>query len=167
MINFLFLFFFSKLFIHIYYKREPVFNYGGVNFYNYPPFIVFFVSILGIAFWLRNCEIFEPILGKNYYINIIANNTYSIMMNHLLALDIIKFIFFLLKKYIKFYKDFDIKQYNNMNVFYIYIPYKVKQIGIIYFLNCLLFPVLFEKIKNFLIYKFLNIFNKKIKNKYL
>ena len=163
-IYFIFIFF-SKLCIHIYYRREPAFYYGGANFYNYPPFIVFFVSILGIAFWLRNCEIFEPVLGKSYYINLIANNTYSIMMNHLLALDIIKFIFFSLKKYTKFCKDFDVKQYKNMKVFYIYIPYKVKQIGIIYFLNCLLFPLLFEKIKNFLIYKFLNTFNKKIKYK--
>jgi len=153
--------------IHIYYKREIGFYYGGANFYNYPPFIVIFVSILGIAFWLRICEIFEPVLGKSYYINLIADNTYSIMMNHLLALDIIKFIFLLINKYTKFCKDFDVLQYYNMNEFYIYIPHKIKQIGIIYFLNCLLFPILFEKIKNLFIYKFINIYNKKIKYKSL
>ena len=163
-IYFIFIFL-SKLCIHIYYKKEPGFYYGGANFYNYPPFIVIFISILGIFFWLRICEIFEPALGKSYYINLIADNTYSIMINHLLALDIIKFIFFLIKKYTKFCNDFNVKKYTNMDVFYFYIPYKIKQIGIFYFLNCFIFPILFEKIKNFLKYKFLNIWKKKIKYK--
>ena len=163
-IYFIFIFL-SKLFIHIYYRKEPGFYYGAANFYNYPPLIVIFVSILGIAFWLRICEIFEPVLGKSYYINLIADNTYSIMINHLLALDIIKFMFFLINKYTKFCKDFDVKKYYHMNVFYIYIPYKIKQIGILYFLNCFLFPILFEKIKKFIIYKLLNIYNTKIKYK--
>ena len=157
--------FLSKLIIHIYYRKEPSFYYGAAIFYNYPPFIVIFVSFLGIAFWLRICEIFEPVLGKSYYINLIADNTYSIMINHLLALDIIKFMFFLINKYTKFCKDFDVKKYYNMNVLYIYIPYKIRHIGILYFLNCFLFPILFEKIKNLIIYKLLNIYNTKIKYK--
>ena len=49
---------------------------------------------IGIFFWMRFCEIFEPILGKNFYINIIADNTYSIMINHSLSQDIIRTIFF-------------------------------------------------------------------------
>jgi fucose 4-O-acetylase-like acetyltransferase len=155
-----FFIFLSKLFIHIYYKKEPTFYYGGADFYNYPPFIVIFVSFLGIAFWLRISEILEPSLGKSYYINLIADNTYSIMINHLLALDIIKFLYYLVKKYTMYCQDFNSKRYFNMDVFYIYIPYNVKQIGILYFLNCLFFPILLEKIKN----KILNIFQKNKKN---
>ena len=83
-----------KLCFHLYYSKAPFFYYGMSQYYNYSPFTVIIISILGIAFWLRICEIFEPVLGKSYYINLIADNTYSIMMNHLLALDIIKFIFF-------------------------------------------------------------------------
>ena len=87
------------------------------------------------------------------------------MINHYLAFDIIKFMFFLINKYTKFCKDFDVKKYYHMNHLYIYIPYKIKQIGILYFLNGFLFPILFEKIKNLIIYKLLNIHNKKIKYK--
>ena len=45
---------------------------------------VFIYSFVGIIFLVSFCEIFESILGKNYYINNIANNTYSIMKNNVL-----------------------------------------------------------------------------------
>jgi fucose 4-O-acetylase-like acetyltransferase len=163
-IYFIFIFF-IKLCIQLYYKREIVFYYQGAYYFNYPPFIVITVSYLGIAFWLRISEIFEPVLGKSYYINLIADNTYSIMMNHFFSFEIIRFIFFIINKYTKYCKDFNLKNYFNMNHTYIYIPNKIKQIGIIYFLNCFFFPVIFKKINNSLKRKFINIFNKKIKIK--
>ncbi len=156
--------FLLKLNIHLYYGREIIFHYGRSNYFNYHPLIVIIISFLGIAFWLRISEIFEPILGKNYYINLIADNTYSIMMNHFLALDIIRTIFFLLFKYTKYCKDFNIKRYYLMDYTYIYVPKKIKQVGILYFLNCLFFPVLLKKIIYIIKYKFINLFyNKTIK----
>ena len=53
----------------------------------------FIIGSIGIAFWLRISKILSPIIGKNKYINTIADNTYSIMVNHFLGFYIIKTIF--------------------------------------------------------------------------
>lgn len=45
---------------------------------------ILIVAYLGIAFWLR--------IGDNKYINLIADNTYSIMMNQFLGFMIVKTI---------------------------------------------------------------------------
>ena len=84
--------FLIKLLFHLYWSNAPAFYYGMCIYHNYSPFTVIIISTLGVAFWLRLSEILEPILGKNYYINIIAENTFSIMINHSLALDIIRTI---------------------------------------------------------------------------
>lgn len=82
--------FFLKFCFILYHSKSPSFYYGKCDYYSYPPFTVIIVSILGIAFWYRISDILEPILGKNYFINIIADNTFSIMINHLLALDFVR-----------------------------------------------------------------------------
>ena len=92
------------------------------NYHKTEPLTVIMISFLGIFFWMRFCEIFEPILGKNFYINIIADNTYSIMINHSLSQDIIRYIFFFISKYTKYCKNFDKKRFFNMDPKYIYIP---------------------------------------------
>ena len=139
--------FITKLLIHLYYGREIAFYYGLSNYYKTGPLAVIFISFLGIFFWMRFCEIFEPILGKNFYINIIADNTYSIMINHSLSQDIIRIIFFFISKYTKYCKNFDKKKFFNMDHRYIYIPNnKIRQIGIIYFLNCFFFSIILQKI---------------------
>ena len=159
--------FISKFLIHLYYGKELAFYYGLSNYYNCSPLIVFLISFLGIIFWMRFSEIFESILGKNYYINIIADNTYSIMINHSLALDMVRTIYFLISKYTKYCKNFDKKKYFNLDPRYIYIPnIKMRQLGIIYVLNSLFFPIIFQKIinniKKYIIHKLNKI--KKIKN---
>jgi len=141
--------FLSKFLIHLYYGKELLFYYGASNYYNYSPISVFIISFLGIIFWMRFCDIFESVLGKNYYINIIADNTYSIMINHALAINMIKTIYFFISKYTKYCKSFNKEKYFNYDHKYIYIPNNsVRQLGIIYVLNCLIFPIILQKIIN-------------------
>ena len=140
--------FMHKLCIHIYYAKMPVFFYGGNYYFNYSPYTVIIVSILGILFWLRTAEVIEPILGNNFYINIIADNTFSIMMNHFLAIDIVKACFYFISQKTKYCKDFDLNRYYSMDFSYIYIPYNILQIGIIYILNCFFLPIIIQKIIN-------------------
>ena len=152
--------FIAKLLIHLYYERELAFYYYMSNYYKTRPLAVIFISFLGIFFWMRICEIFEPILGQNFYINIIADNTFSIMINHSLSQDIIRTIFFFISKYTKYCKNFDKKKFFDMDHKYIYIPNnRIRQTGIIYFLNCFLFPIILQKIIN----KIKNFFIKKLK----
>ena len=135
-----------KLCIHLYYARAPSFYYGMSEYFKYPPFIVITISFLGIAFWLRISEILEPILGKNKYINLIADNTFSIMINYLFALDIIRTFFAFISQKTKYCKDLDFNKYYSMDPTYIYLPRNVIQAGIIYFLACIVIPIIIQKI---------------------
>ena len=123
-IYFLFIFL-LKLSFHLYYSSAPSFYYGLCRYSNYPPFTVITISLIGIAFWIRVSVILEPLFGKNFYINIIANNTFSIMINHALALDIVRTIFAFISKTTKYCKDFDFNRYYSMDASYIYVPNNV------------------------------------------
>ena len=140
--------FFLKLCFHLYYSSELFFYYGASKYYNYPPFTVIIISVSGIAFWFKISEFLEPLLGKNYYINIIADNTYSIMINHLFSLDLVRTFFAFISKNTKYCKDFNFNRYYSMEVNYIYIPNNILQIGSIYFLSCLIIPIIIQKIIN-------------------
>ena len=82
-----------KLSFNLYYSKMPVFQYSSSEYYNYSPFTVITNSILGILFWIKISELVEPLIGRNFYINIIADNTFSIMMNLFLIIFIIKNLF--------------------------------------------------------------------------
>ena len=140
-----------KLLFHIYYSKEPYFFYARCIYYGYSPFTVLIIPVLGIGFWVKISETIEPLLGKNYYVNIIADNTFSIMINHSLAQDIVRSIFALISKKTKYCKNFDFKRYYSMDHKYIYIPNNVLQIGIFYFLSCLIIPIIIQKIINKLV----------------
>lgn len=140
--------FLYKLFFHLYYSKAPSFYYGKSQYYNYTPFTVISISALGIFFWVRISEITEPLIGKNYYINIIADNTFSIMINHFLALDIVRFIFAFISKNTKYCRNFNFKRFYSLEPFYIYLPNNVLQSGIIYLLSCMIIPILIQKMIN-------------------
>lgn len=147
--DFYFLSIFSiKLCFHVLYSKSPVFFYGISEYYGYNAFTVINISILGILFWLRIANNLEPILGTNYYINIIADNTFSIMINHLFVIDCVEYCFLFISKMTKYCKDFDAIKFYSFDFHYIYIPNQVLQIGIIYFLNCLFIPIIIQKVIN-------------------
>ena len=139
--------FILKLSFHLYYSKMPEFEYINSDYYNYSPFTVIINSILGILFWMKISEIVTPLIGRNFYINIIADNTYSIMMNHFFVIFIIKNIFAIIYKKTKFCKDFNFKKHYT-NFYYIYVPNNIVSVGIIYFLNCLIFPIIIQKFIN-------------------
>ena len=140
--------FIIKLGFYLYYSKELAFHYGKSNYFKNSPHTVIIISFLGIALWLRISEILEPIFGKDKYINLIADNTFSIMINHSLALDIIRTIFSLISKNTRYCKDFNFNRYYGMDARYIYIPKNIVQTGIIYFLSCLVIPIIIQKIIN-------------------
>ena len=135
-----------KLFFNLYYSASPAFFYGGSQYFNYSPITVITISILGILFWMQISNILEPLLGTNYYINIIANNTFSIIINHFFAIDLIKTFFAFISKNTKYCKDFDFKRFYSMDPRYIYIPNNNLQIGIFYFLICIILPIIIQKL---------------------
>lgn len=140
--------FLLKLIFHMYYSDEISFYYGGSQYYNYPPFIVIIISIFGIFFWVRISEIIEPSIGKSFYVNIIADNTYSIMINHIFALDLVRAILAFISKNTKYCKNYDFNKFYSLKASYIFLPNNVLQSGIIYFLSCLIIPIMIQKIIN-------------------
>jgi len=144
---FFFCTFSMKLFFHLFYAKMPEFEYNKSEYYNYSPFTVIINSILGILFWMRISENMEYLLGKNFYINIIADNTFSIMMNHFFVNFMIRNIFAIMSKNTKYFRDFNFNMHYS-NFFYIYLPNNVLSTGIIYFLGGLFFPIVIQKIIN-------------------
>ena len=49
------------------------------------PFIPYITCITGIAFWLRISKILAPLYNRLKYVRLIGENTYAIMMHHILG----------------------------------------------------------------------------------
>ncbi|MBR3628658.1 MAG: acyltransferase [Elusimicrobia bacterium] len=125
------------------------------KFNNLNPLLPFVLGFLGIAFWLRIAKILEPAIGKNKYINIIADNTYSIMINRLLGFMIIKTLFACISKYFGYFNNFDMYEYKT-NVLYCYFPNIFSQLLIIYLIAGIVFSVILQLIINKLIKNFIH-----------
>ena len=78
------------------------------------------------------------------------------MINHIFALEIVTDAFAFISKNTKYCKNFDFKQFYSFRGIYFYLPNKILQSGIIYFISCLIIPIIIQKIIN----KFKHIFFK-------
>ena len=105
----------------------------------------FVVGFLGIAFWLRIAYILEPAIGRSKVVNLIADNTFSIMTNHLIGFIIIKsvFAFFNSNVYGKF-TDFDWVAYHT-DIEYCYYPKGIEAIGLVYIVTGIALSILIQK----------------------
>lgn len=105
----------------------------------------FIAGFLGIAFWLRITRILEPVLGKSKVVNLIADNTFSIMVNHFLGFFVIKSIYaFLFYNTNTWCQNFDWESYHT-NVYYFFMPRGVEQSRVIYVVAGLAIPILIQK----------------------
>lgn len=82
----------------------------------------YIIGVLGIMFWLRIAKILTLILGKNKIINEIADNTFSITINHFIGFMIVKTYFVFCAKLFKCFTDFDFVAYKT-DIWYYYLPY--------------------------------------------
>lgn len=108
------------------------------------PFVVGFVAI---AFWLRIAKILEPSLAREKWVNAIAANGYSIMVNQYLAFMLVKAGFAVLKSFVGVCQDFDIVQFKT-NLAYFYVP-GGNLSYIIYLAAGLAVPILMQKLVDF------------------
>ena len=82
------------------------------------PFIVGFTAI---AFWLRAARLLEPSLGRDRWVNAIADNSYSIMVNQYLGFMCVKAGFALIQAATSRCRDFDMAQFKS-ELSYFYAP---------------------------------------------
>ena len=148
-----------QLIIILIYKRPPAYTPSWCNNFTDGPILPFVVGFLGIAFWFRIVKILTPVLGKNKYVNIIANNTYPIMINHIFAFFLVNSVFAFMTKDTQCFLDFDWNRYFG-DVALIYCPFGIEQIGILFLLAGIILPIIAQYIINYIWKKIKYIFRK-------
>lgn len=96
-------------------KLALIYSHGGVQVYTPSwcddftenPVMPIIIGGLGIAFWLRAANVLEPTIGQSKWVNIIADNTYSIMMNQFLGFMAVKTVFAIMSIWTRAFEDFD------------------------------------------------------------
>ena len=99
--------------------------------------------LYGIAFELRISRLLENALGKSKIVNIVADNTYSIMINQFLGFMVVKTVFGLLSKYTSMFPDFSMQEYKS-EIWYFYVPKGITQFYIIYLVSGLAVPIIIQ-----------------------
>ena len=109
-------------------------------------------SISGSLFWLKISEYLSPVFGNNKWVNYISNNTFTIMMHHMLFFNVYNAILGILAKYsvINIYFDYDAFA---SSAWYRFEPFVACRVIYVFF--GMTFPILFKYIyekyiKNFL-----------------
>ena len=75
------------------YSKAPSYTPSWCENFTEGPIMPVIVGVIGIAFWLRIAKIIEPAIGQNKYINLIAENTYSITVNQFFSFFIVSTIY--------------------------------------------------------------------------
>ena len=108
---------------------------------NYDSVIMpFFVGLLGILFWLRITRILSPLCEKSRTILLIADNTYSIMINQFFGFFLVNTLYNFAHMHLGVCNDFDPNIYYT-NVWYFYFPYNTMQWCIIYLIAGVAVPI--------------------------
>lgn len=133
-----------KLILTIHCGHSPVYTISWCSDFTEGPVMPIVIGYLGIAFWMRMANLLEPLIGKSRWINLIADNTFSIMMNQFLGFMAVKSVYAALSKYAGFFSDFDQACYRT-NIWYYYTPKGLEQSLILYTAAGILIPILIQK----------------------
>ena len=134
---------FIQLTICCIYKTTPAYSQAWMQGFNSNPFVPILVGFIGIAFWMRIVIILEPVLGHSKYINLIANNTFSIMMNQFIGFMFIKVIYAVLCKLKIAFFDFDWILFKSEKMYY-YLPENISWLSILYVIAGIAIPILIQ-----------------------
>ena len=101
--------------------RIPYYTPSRCDDFLEPGIVPFLVGYVGIAFWLRMAKILAPSLGKDKWLNAIADHSYSIMVNQYLGFMAVKAGFAFLKRFTSRCQAFDMAAFKS-NIAYFYTP---------------------------------------------
>lgn len=128
------------------FNKTPTFKPSFMNsLENCPIFMPYLTGILGIAFWLRISRILTPVIGKSKLVNLLADNTYSIMINQLLGFTIVNTAFAALSKIVTLDPGFSWAKFKS-SVMYTYLPNNNNRFAILYLIAGLLIPIVMQQI---------------------
>jgi fucose 4-O-acetylase-like acetyltransferase len=140
----------AKLLLTLYYGKSLAYAPAWCEFKE-NGFIPLIVGILGIGVWMRIATILEPVLGRNKYVNLIADNTYSIMINQFAGFMVVKGVYAVISRFTPYMNDFDMNAFRS-DIWYCYLPKGLSLAGIFYLIMGLVLPIglqfLITKVKN-------------------
>lgn len=123
------------------YKKVPIYTFSWCRDLGKSNMFMPFISgTLGIAIWLRISRILLPSLGKSRIINLIADNTWSIMVHQFIGFMLIKTLFCMIYLYTPFCHTFNIMKYKS-DIWYYYLPNGRPQTLILYLVAGLVVPL--------------------------
>ena len=129
-----------------------VYCYGKILYYtpswcdNFTegPIMPIAIGFFWIAIWMRIATILEPVIGRSKWVNVIADNTYSIMMNQFIGFMIVKTIYALISIVYDGFSDFNWFEYKT-NIWWYYKPKGMGLTLVIYVVVGIAFSILIQK----------------------
>ena len=109
--------------------------------------IPYVTSITGIAFWLRISRLLTPVIKNWSFVRLISDNTYSIMIHHMLGYMSVKWTFYLFSLLTPWFTDFN-PQSMRTSIWYYYLPKGLQQYGILYLAGGIFLPIAIKKVCN-------------------
>ena len=101
------------------------------------------IGFLGIALWMRIATIMEPVFGRKKWINLLADNTFSIMENQFLGFLLVKVAFGTIANGTKLFLKFDWSRCKS-DIWWYYMPKDVEQTKILYLLAAIFVALLIQ-----------------------
>jgi hypothetical protein len=139
--------FFIRLLIIYHYGNVLVYTPSWFENFKEGPIMPIVIGCLGIALWMRIANILSPVIGRSKWVNLIADNSYSIMMNQFLGFMIVKTIYAFISKFYSGFENFDWISYKT-EIFWYYIPKGIKHTLIIYLVAGIVIPIFIQKTIN-------------------
>ena len=128
-------------------KRPPTILIANAKLATYGYVIPYISAILGISLWFRIARILEPIIGRNKIVNLIADNSYSIMINHIFGIFLVNLCYGLIQHFTPLFNKFSWDRFRT-DIWYHYRPLELSQFLIFYVIAGLFIPIIMQKILN-------------------
>lgn len=107
------------------------------------PVIPYVTIVSGIAFWLRIAKILEPVLGESRSVRYLGQNTYAVMMHHVMAFMLVKMVVAGVNARIGWCADFDFGEYYT-NIDYFYLVQGAEQFKMVYLAAGIMLPLVLQ-----------------------
>lgn len=137
-----------QLAVIVIYGKAPEYTPSWCNNFTDGPILPFLVGFLAIALWLRIARILEPAIGKSKTVSLIADNTFSIMINQFLGFMLVKLVFAVFQK-LGIISGFDMNLFKS-NIWYYYIPGGVRHAFFIYLLAGISVPICMQRFVDYI-----------------
>lgn len=105
------------------------------------PLVPYLTIVSGIAFWLRIARLLTPLAGESRAVRYLGQNTFTVMMHHVMIFMLIKMILAGIAAHTGFCVDFDFEQYRT-NIDYIYLVKGTEHFKMVYLTAGVVIPLL-------------------------